>query len=374
MEVKRFVKEINECGISIFAGVPDSLLKHFCDYINSEDNKDIRHFVTVNEGAAVGLAVGSYLSTGRPACVYMQNSGLGNIVNPVTSIANSDVYGIPMLFIIGWRGEPGKVDEPQHAFMGKITKPLLQVLDIEYSEIDNETTDEELKKMLKLAKTVLDLNKQYAFVIKKGAFDSFINSDYKNEFNIVRESAIAEILLAMKPDDVIVSTTGKISREVYEQSEKLMGHHQKSFLTVGGMGYASMIAYGIAIQRKDKRVFCLDGDGAALMHMGNLAFLGQRNAANFVHICFNNRAHESVGGMPTGAVDIKISNVAKSCGYSKSYVIYTTQELESVLSEIEAVRGSVFIEICVSMASRSDLGRPKERAVENKKNFMKQFC
>ena len=370
MNVEVFVQHLKKMGIDSLIGVPDSTLKVFCDYVNSEGGNVFNHFVPANEGAAVGLAVGNYLATGRPACVYMQNSGVGNIVNPVTSIAHADVYDIPMLFLIGWRGEPGKKDEPQHKFMGRITESIFDVLEIGHEVIGEETTDEELDAILLKAAAALKKNRQYAVIIKKNTFEDRKFSDYANEHKLVREKAIDTILESLNKDDVIISTTGKISREVYEESDRLLGDHKQAFLTVGGMGHASMIALGYAKQRPDKKVFCIDGDGAVLMHMGSLAFLAKQSPDNMVHICLNNEAHESVGGMPTGAAGISYAEIAKSCGYPIVNCVTTQEELKLAMDAAKNNNKLTFVEVMVAMESRADLGRPKESAVENKENFM----
>lgn len=371
MKAENFVKKIKELGIDSLIGVPDSTLKQFCDYINTDGKDELKHYVPANEGAAVGMAVGVYLSTAKPACIYMQNSGLGNVVNPVTSIANSEVYDIPMLFVTGWRGEPGKKDEPQHKFMGKVTENMYDVMDIAYEVIGAETTDTELDEIFVQAGKALESNKQFAIIVKKDTFEKRVGGTYKNEYSIIREEAIAQIIRQLQPSDAVVSTTGKISREVYEQSDMIHGSHAQDFLTVGGMGHASMIALGFALNQPDKRVYCLDGDGAVLMHMGSLAFIANENPQNLVHICINNGAHESVGGMPTGVSGRTFAPIAEASGYEKVYHVETMEQLEKALATIRTEQKLTFLEIMVSVGSRDDLGRPKETAVENKQNFMK---
>lgn len=370
MKVEYFVKKIKELNIESLIGVPDSTLKQFCDYINTDGSTELKHYVPANEGAAVGMAVGVFLATAKPACVYMQNSGLGNVVNPVTSIANKEVYDIPMLFLTGWRGEPGKKDEPQHVFMGKVTESMYDVLDIEHVAIGSETTDEELDAYFAKAAKALKDNKQFAMIIKKDAFAKRAFGDYSNGYSMVREDALAQIIASLDKEDAVISTTGKISREVYEQSDILLGGHGQDFLTVGGMGHASMIAYGYAVNRKDKRVYCIDGDGAVLMHMGSLAFIAKEKPSNMVHICINNEAHESVGGMPTGAAGTRFAPIAKASGYEAVYSVDNKEELAKALDEIKKNNKLTFLEVMVSIGARDDLGRPKESAVANKQNFM----
>lgn len=371
MKIEYFVQKLKEIGIETIVGVPDSTLKQFCDYMNTEGKKEFHHYVPANEGAAVGIAVGDYLATGKIPCVYMQNSGIGNVVNPVTSIANAEVYDIPMLFITGWRGEPGKNDEPQHKFMGKVTEAIYDVLDIKHSAIGEETTEEEFNRIIECAKSELSANRQFALIIKKDTFEKHSYGKYANSYKMVREDAIAQIIRSLDSKDVVISTTGKISREVYEQSDLILGSHEQDFLTVGGMGHASMIAFGYAARRPDLRVYCLDGDGALLMHMGSVMFLGKEKPENLVHICINNESHESVGGMPTGAAGKFYAPVAKEAGYTQVYHVESEEELAEALKAIKSDKTLTFLEIMVEVGARDDLGRPKESAVENKNNFMK---
>lgn len=371
MLVTDFIGQIKKIGIKTLAGVPDSALKPFCDYINGFGKEEFTHYVPANEGAAVGIAIGEYLATGEPACVYMQNSGLGNIVNPITSLANEEVYGIPMLLLVGYRGEPGTKDEPQHKYMGKITESLLDVLDIEHIVLGKELTEQEITDGFLRAARRLGEGKQFAFVLKRDFLEIEEKGVYENNNSLVREDVIAQIIESLDDTDVVVSTTGKISREVYEQSDKIKGNHAQDFLTVGGMGHASMIALGIAQNAKEKRVYCLDGDGAELMHMGSQAFIAKQNPTNLIHICLNNEAHESVGGMPTGCAGLSYARVAEAVGYEAVYCIDTMDELKQILHDIKTKKVLTFIEVRVSMKSRADLGRPKETAAENKENFMK---
>lgn len=368
MNAQSLLKEIENMGIRVITGVPDSTLKQFCDGLQSYQGQ-LKHYVPANEGAAVGIAVGAYLSSGCPACVYMQNSGLGNIVNPVTSLANREVYGIPMLFIVGWRGEPGVKDEPQHVYQGKITKELLDVLSIPYAVLDADTTMEEAKIILNRAKDAMAERKQFALIVKKGTFEKADKFVWENGSSINREWALGELLKIIPQEACIVSTTGKISRELYEQSDQLYGNHDRLFMTVGGMGHASMIAFGIAQDQRERKVVCIDGDGAALMHMGGLAFLASNAPENYIHIVINNQAHESVGAMPTGAQAVSFAKVAQAAGYRKTILIDRQEDMEQI-RELLNEKGPVLCEIMVGLDSRVDLGRPKETAAENREAFM----
>lgn len=373
MKASYFLHEIKEIGINTITGVPDSTLKQFCDAVQLDKGKAFKHYVTANEGAAVGLATGEYLSTKRPTLVYLQNSGLGNIINPLASIANQEVYGIPMLFVIGWRGEPGKKDEPQHAYQGKVTCELLEVMDVPYSVIGIETTDVQVKEIIGKAETILCDNRQYAIVVKKDTFEKECEFKWTNGYELVREQALRSILECVYEDTYIVSTTGKISRELYEQSDALYGEHNRLFMTVGGMGHASMIAYGMAQADRSKQIVCIDGDGAVMMHMGALAFIAKQSPSNLLHIVINNAAHESVGSMPTGFSGGTYSQIAASCGYKNTYVAKTETALRSAVKDALKRNELSLIEVMVSLEARSDLGRPKESARENRLAFMRSY-
>ncbi len=370
MKASRLLSQLEDMGIDTIAGVPDSTLKQFCDGVQAYQGK-MSHYVTANEGAAVGVAIGSYLATGRPACVYMQNSGIGNAVNPLASLANTDVYGVPLLFIVGWRGEPGVKDEPQHVFQGKITCQLFETLAVAYRVIDQDTTREEMDAVLRAAGETLTQGRQFAVIVKKGTFEKEEPFQWSNGNPMVREEVLGRILRALPRDTVFVSTTGKISRELYEQSDAIYGSHENIFMTVGGMGHASMIALGVAEKRPDKKIVCIDGDGAALMHMGALPFIAARAPKNFYHIVINNMAHESVGAMPTGCQHASFAGIAAAAGYKRADKLETPEAVDSIGSCVRDEEGPVLLEIPVSLGARSDLGRPKESARENKETFMR---
>ena len=350
VEVGRFVDEVKSAGVEFFAGVPDSLLKSFCAYVT--DTCGENHVIAANEGGAVGLATGYYLATGKSALVYMQNSGQGNAVNPLASLADPDVYSIPMVLLVGWRGEPGVKDEPQHVKQGKVTISLFETLGIPTEILpDDEAAALELtRKMVERAKAE---SRPVAFVVRKGLFAEYKLQNKKPDIaTLPREQAIEGVLRALPKDAVVVSTTGMISREVYETRERLGQGHSRDFLTVGSMGHASMIALGIAKAQPNRKVYCLDGDGASIMQMGNMAIVGQSGCGNLTHIVFNNAAHDSVGGQPTVGGSISLPGIAKSCGYNRD-------------------GAPVFMEIKVAKGARKDLGRPKEPPQVNKALFMK---
>ena len=369
MNIEKFVENLKNNNIDFFTGVPDSLLKPLCNYLIKTYGISDKHIITANEGNAVALAAGYHLATGNVPCVYMQNSGLGNIINPVASLLNDKVYGIPCVFVVGWRGEPGKADEPQHLFQGEITTKLLDVLNIDYMIITQETTENELENKMKDFKELLNSGKSVAFVVTKGGFSYDEKVTYKNNNTTIREDIIREITIASK-EDIIVSTTGKSSRELFEIREENKQSHKYDFLTVGSMGHSSTIALGVALNKPNKKVWCIDGDGAALMHMGSMAVIGQKAVNNLIHVIINNGAHESVGGQPTVADKIDFIKIALGCGYKSAYRATSINELKNILKTIANEQGPILLEVKAAIGSRDNLGRPTTTPVENKNAFM----
>lgn len=355
-------------SFDFFAGVPDSQLRELCSWLYDRYGISKRHIIAANEGNAVALAAGYHLATGKVPVVYLQNSGLGNIVNPVASLLNDRVYGIPCLFIVGWRGEPGVHDEPQHVFQGEITLPQLEMLNIPAFVIDKTTAQEQVKSKLEEYKALFAQGRQAAFVVRKGALEYEGGAVYGNSYILGREAAVGYILEACGKDPV-VSTTGKISRELYELREK-HGGHEHDFLTVGSMGHCSSIALGIALQKPECRVWCIDGDGAALMHMGAMALIGANRPPNLIHIVLNNRAHESVGGMPTATGVMNFPDVARACGYPAASSADTPEALKRALEAARTGNRLAFIEVKCALGSRDDLCRPRTAPAENKAAFM----
>lgn len=364
------ISAIKAIGITKFIGVPDSVLKPLCDDWNRNETA-ASHIVTVNEGAAVALAAGYYLGGEELSCVYMQNSGMGNALNPIASLIHRQVYNIPMLFLIGYRGEPGIKDEPQHVFQGAITLPLLDLLEIEYALLDEQTTLAQWRAIMERASAALRSHRQFAIVIRKGAVKNGQSYHFDNGYCLNRECVIEAVLRHTHHEDVIITTTGKISREAYEVSDRIDGNHDRLFLTVGSMGHASMIALGIAKTNPQRKVYCLDGDGAALMHMGSMNTIAHHAGDNFVHIILNNQAHESVGGMPTLCGNRDFSKSAAVFGYAHTYTAKDAEILHMILQEIQGLKGPILVEVKVALGSRADLGRPKESACANKEAFMR---
>jgi len=355
-----------------FSGVPDSLLSPVCSYLISTYGIGKQHIIAANEGNAVALAAGYYLATGAVPVVYMQNSGEGNIINPVASLMNDKVYGIPCVFLVGWRGEPGVHDEPQHVYQGEVTIKLLEDMDIATMIISKETKEAEVEAQLDAWRELLASGKQVAFVVKKGALEFDGKVQYKNNNSMSREEIIKHIV-SVTGEDPIVSTTGKASRELFEIRESEGSGHEHDFLTVGSMGHSSSIALGIALQKPEKKVWIIDGDGAALMHMGAMAVIGSNKPSNLVHVVIDNEAHESVGGMPTVAGKIDLVGIAKACGYPKATSVDSFEALDDALRAAKNSNSLTFVAVKASIGARDDLGRPTTTAKENKEAFMNEL-
>lgn len=361
-----FIEILKENGINFFTGIPDSLLKNICAYI-TDHSPNQNHIIAANEGAAISLAAGHYLATQQIPVVYMQNSGIGNAINPLMSLTDKEIYNIPLILLIGWRGEPGIKDEPQHVKQGKVTLSLLEAMAIKYAVLSQD--EDSFSKQLSEGLTYIKETKEpYAFVIQKNTFSEYkLVNNLDNEYTFKREEAIQTVVSFTDDKDVLVSTTGMISRELFEFRESVNQGHEKDFLTVGSMGHASQIALGIALEKPERKIYCLDGDGATIMHMGSLAIVGSMSPSNYIHIIFNNGAHDSVGGQPTAGLKINIPQIAFSCGYKYTYSVDGKEMLVDVIEKCKQLEGPILIEVKVKKGARKDLGRPTTTPVENKK-------
>lgn len=367
MKVQKLVEII---GAEFYTGVPDSQLKALCNYLMDTYGIDPKHhIIAANEGNCTALAAGYHLATGKVPVVYMQNSGEGNIINPVASLLNDKVYAIPVIFIVGWRGEPGIHDEPQHIYQGEVTVKLLEDMDIATFIIGKDTTEEEVEEAMVNFRRILATGRDVAFVIRKGALTDAPKVEYKNSNQMVREEIIQHIVKA-SGEDPIVSTTGKASRELFEMRVANGQSHKYDFLTVGSMGHSSSIALGVAINKPEQRIWCVDGDGAVLMHMGSMAVIGVNKPKNLIHVVINNGAHETVGGMPTVAGNIDLVGVAKACGYPNAVCVDNFDDLDKELEKAKDRNELSLIEVKCSIGARDNLGRPTTTALENKQNFM----
>ena len=365
-----FYNKLTSHGVEFFTGVPDSLLKEFCLCIDDNIVGD-KHIIAANEGNAVALAAGYYLAQKSLPLVYMQNSGLGNAINPLLSLCDTEVYSIPMLVMIGWRGEPGVKDEPQHIKQGKVQLELLEAMDMPYEIIskDDKQYAMQISNAVEIAKTE---NRPVVLLIRKGTFEKYTTEDEKSPIQCMkREEALETILGNLDENAIVVSTTGKTSREIFEIREKNSQSHEQDFLTVGSMGHCSAIALGIALAKPHRQVVCIDGDGAMLMHLGNLTSIATLKPKNFRHILMNNQVHESVGGQKTAAKELDMTAIVNSVGSSEIFSAETSADLELKFIDFISCSGPSFLEIKIRPGSRDDLGRPTIKPVDNKENFMK---
>eukprot|EP00823_Brevimastigomonas_motovehiculus_P001968 TRINITY_DN1282_c0_g1_i1.p1 TRINITY_DN1282_c0_g1~~TRINITY_DN1282_c0_g1_i1.p1 ORF type:complete len:440 (+),score=93.81 TRINITY_DN1282_c0_g1_i1:14-1333(+) len=356
-------------GMNFYTGVPDSLLADFCAYVTDHTPKT-NNIIAPNEGLAMSIATGYHLATRKYPVIYMQNSGFGNTVNPLLSMVDSKIYSIPMLLLIGWRGEPGKKDEPQHLVQGKVMSSLLTDLGIQFEVLPDfiEGATDAVEQAVHYMER---RSAPYAFLVKRQTFTKYkLTNKPVNPYTMTREDAMKIVTDHTKNWDIVVSTTGFLSRELYEYRDKKQQDHRKDFLTVGAMGHASSIAAGIAMSKPSRNVFCLDGDGAGLMHMGSFAMIGSSKLENYRHILFNNGCHDSVGGQPTLGFQVHWTDVAKACGYKQVFTVETAQQLAETMNKIHDTVGPVLVEVKIKTGTRSNLGRPKIPPIQNKKDFM----
>jgi phosphonopyruvate decarboxylase len=369
LRVDHIFNALQRQGIEFFSGVPDSLLKDFCAYITDHAGND-NHVIAANEGNAIALAIGWYLGTGKLALVYMQNSGFGNAVNPLTSLADPDVYGIPMLIMVGWRGEPGVKDEPQHVKQGRIMPGLLDTLELPWYMLDSATTDAS-EVIDEACLTARKRKIPAVLLVRNGSFEPYkLKHDRRVRYTMNREEALKLVVSNLNKNDLIVSTTGMTSRELFEYREMQGQDHVSDFLTLGGMGHTASIAMGLARAQPKRKVICLDGDGSTLMHMGALSIIGQSRQKNLIHIVINNGCHDSVGGQPTVAFDTDLCAVAIACGYSIVHRVEDSYSLNQAIVELLPSDGPIFLEIRVNKGARTNLGRPHITPQENKRALM----
>jgi phosphonopyruvate decarboxylase len=354
-------------GVEYFCGVPDSITGPFSHFL--EDNAEDRHVITADEGNAIGLAIGYHIATGKIPLVYMQNSGLSNAIDPLASLADRTVLSTPMLLLVGWRGQPGRNDEPHHTRQGEITPDLLRNLQIPFDTLLRDPA-EATRQVGEMISNAGDQNRPQALLIEQGSLAEYSSGTVQDNYPLSREEAVATVVEALDEDAVVIAGIGKLSRELFEHRQKRAQSHNRDLLVVGGMGHASSIALGIAQQRPEKKVFCLDGDGSTLMHLGALATIGNLSPVNFYHVVFNNGSHDSVGGQPTTARNIDLPAIARASGYK-----YTASESEAELVSSESARmqqgiGPALLEVKIHSGARSDLSRPTIQPISNKEAIM----
>jgi phosphonopyruvate decarboxylase len=367
IDAKNLFLLLKKNQINFFTGVPDSVLKNFI-YILDSNKKKMKHIIAANEGSAIALAAGNYLATKKPGLVYMQNSGLGNAINPLISICHSKVYSIPLILIIGWRGSPKENDEPQHQLKGKITPSILKLLNIKFLVLNNFRDLKKIKNLINYSKYK---KRPVAFLIKNNtlSLDSNFQKDNKLKNYLTREVVINALLNVIKKNTRIISTTGYTSRELFQIRKNKKYKNGKDFYMVGGMGHASMVTLGYSLSSKNQ-VICLDGDGSLIMHMGSLISTGLKSKSNFKYILLNNGSHESVGDQKIDTFKVNFKNICKSFGYKNYYLANNNLSFNQNLKYFLKSNGPSFFEVRIRSESIKNLSRPTD-LIKIKKNFIK---
>lgn len=349
-------------GITFFTGVPDSLMKPLCAWVLALDAD--RHAMQANEGTAVALAAGHALDGRGVAAVYLQNSGIGNAVNPLLSLAAPEVYGLPMVLLIGWRGAPGHRDEPQHQLQGRVLCAMLDAMEVPRYTLPDDPA-EALDLARRLPGEARRARRPVALLVPPEGIGPAVTTVPKPTLSLAgaplrREEAIEAIVARAGQEAWVVATTGKTARELYAVRKTRGEEGQRDLLVVGSMGHASTIALGHHAAAPDRVVWCLDGDGAALMHLGAMPVLAAQAPARFVHVLFNNGVHESVGGQPLPVGPDLWAGLAAASGYVRVLRADTATDLQDALDTLPDPTGPVFLEVRVAPGSRPDLPRPSE--------------
>ena len=364
IKVNTLISLLRKNNSDFFTGVPDSILKELSFSLQNKDKNN--HVIATNEGSAVSLGIGHYLSTKKIPCVYMQNSGLSNALNPLISIAHKRVYSIPLILIIGWRGSPRIKDEPQHNVKGEITESILKLLNIRYTILRSNNDLNKFDKQLKAAKKK---NSIVAGLIEQGTLEKIKKVDKKKNFyNLNKEFFLKTLLQALQKDAKVISSTGFNSRELMYLRDKYKITNSKDFYMVGGMGHTASVALGYSLSSK-KQIICIDGDGSLLMHLGSIKTVGTFANKNFKYILLNNNSHDSVGGQKTYANDINFEKLSKSLGFKKFYSIKSDKNLKKNITTFLSEKSLSFLEVKISKSKIKKLPRPKD-LIKIKKLFM----
>lgn len=365
-----FYNQMTERGFDFFTGLPDSLLTDLIQCI-SEKHDPRKYVIGANEGTSMGLATGWHLATKKYPVLIMQNSGLGNIVNPFLSLVDPRVYKIPMLLLLAWRGEPGKKDEPQHKVQGEVMTSLLSDLGITYEVLPD--FEEGSASALDLAKSHLqNKGSPFAFLIRRSTFLPYKRKeDVPSKYELSREEALDFLVDHIGKFDAIISGAGLTSRELLEFRDSRGPVLGQDFYCLGAKGHASSIAMGVALAKPSKMVYILDGDGSFFMHMGAAPQIGARKLSNLRHIIFNNHVHESAGGMPSAGDCIDFVKLAQGSGYTYAGSASTKQEIKQHLDNMKNLNGSGLLEIKIRSFTRKDLKQLRVDPKDNKDQFMK---
>lgn len=362
-----FYNACRKQGVDYFTGVPDSVVGPLSSYLAAEH--PTAHDIAANEGNAVGLAIGHYLGTGHLPLVYLQNSGLGNALDPLTSAANPEVMHVPLLLLVGWRGQPGAKDEPQHTRPGAATQDLLEILGIP-SLVLYRDPNRSLQQIAQISANARATSRVHALIVEPDTFEPYQAKNSEEYYPLSREQALHLVLEQVEPAAAYIATNGMTGRELHEYRRGL-GETQRDLLVVGAMGHASSIAAGVARSHPDRRIVCLDGDGSMIMHLGALATIASQHLTNFLHIVFNNAAHDSTGGQPTAGRNIELAAVARACGYRDARTVSSVAELHQDLGELLAGDGPALLEIYVHRGHRPNLSRPTISPKANRSTFSK---
>ena len=365
-------QELDKLGVKFFTGVPDSLLNDFCLYLVN-NIPDGRHVMAANEGNAIAIAAGNYMATGNIPVVYMQNSGIGNATNPLLSLTHDCVYGIPMILVIGWRGDPSINDHAQHKKQGELTPVLMSDMDIPYEILDADDTV--IDKFTWAVNKAKEISAPVALIAKKAILTQKEKKQtYADSKLMNREEAVAAVVDVIGEDAIYLGTTGRATREVHEQ---LIAHgigEGHEWQNVGSMGHVSSVGLGLALARPDKRIVVFDGDAAAVMHMGALATNCRYKAGNMLHIVLNNGVNESVGGQPSAGYLIDLTTIAKACGYrTVGHPVETKEELQQIVRENHSGEMPLFIDVHVRQGIRSDMPKLNIDHKAQKETLMKNL-
>ena len=353
----KFQQQLKQAGVEFITGVPDTLLNEFCLSIEENWSKE-KHIIAANEGNAIALASGYHLSTGTVPLIYMQNSGMGNTLNPLLSLSNKEVYSIPMILLIGWRGDPSVKDHAQHKKQGELTLVLLDDLDIPYKILmdDEEAVLEASQWAVDTAK---EINTPVALIAKKNVLEKGSKLDLSqlpSEYEMFREDVIENLLNHLPKDTIYVAATGRATRELYYLRKHRNESNENDFLNIGAMGHTSSIALGIAIAQKDRYVVCLDGDASAIMHLGAFAIQGNQDVSNLLHVVMNNGVHESVGGQASVGFNIDLTSIAKHSGYNTvEQAAANSSEFLNAVDQLSQANKPAFVEVKIRKGMRSKL-------------------
>jgi phosphonopyruvate decarboxylase len=347
-------ESLKNLGIDFFAGVPDSLLNNFCLYM-VENIPDGQHVMAANEGNAIAIAAGHYMATGNIPLVYMQNSGIGNATNPLLSLTHDSVYGIPMILVIGWRGDPAFNDHAQHKKQGELTPVLMKDMDIPYEILDDENTV--VEKFTWAIDKAKEISAPVALIAKKAILTEKVKKQEYPESKLMnREEAVSAVVDVLGEDAIYLGTTGRATREVHEQLKEHGVGEGHEWQNVGSMGHVSSVGLGIALAKPEQKVVVFDGDAAAVMHMGALATNCRYKAGNLIHIVLNNGVNESVGGQPSAGYVVNLTEVAAACGYrTPGHAVETREELQAIMKNYKNGEMPLFLDVHVRQGIRSDM-------------------